>query len=326
MDIWGAGSVLFELISLYPLFPGSDEVDQLNRIHKVVGTPPSTVLTKMKLKNSFKSSEFHFPPEKGVGIRHFIPHASSRCVSLITRTLIYDYSLRINAKEALRHAYFDSLNLKLTDEPDLIPEAENEPTSKKQDGRDKTEQEAANKKKNPQEPSAERERKPKRSNVPEPIKEKMNTSRHRSKKVKQTEDKHHDSSKMTRRQRPAASSTKLPTKLPSLNTSRHKNTNVSDRLPSLNRSRHKNTNMTDKSSSLNVSRHKNTNATENKPRLPKKRNPRFANVKSSGYGINSRTAESPLSNEQNSNSTEDSRARNGRRPAKKPVRLPPIQR
>ena len=39
MDIWGAGSVLFELISLYPLFPGSDEVDQLNRIRKVIGTP-----------------------------------------------------------------------------------------------------------------------------------------------------------------------------------------------------------------------------------------------------------------------------------------------
>jgi len=27
MDMWGFGCVLFEVISLFPLFPGNDEVD-----------------------------------------------------------------------------------------------------------------------------------------------------------------------------------------------------------------------------------------------------------------------------------------------------------
>jgi len=27
MDLWGVGCVLFEVISLFPLFPGNDEVD-----------------------------------------------------------------------------------------------------------------------------------------------------------------------------------------------------------------------------------------------------------------------------------------------------------
>jgi len=27
MDLWGAGCVMFEVISLFPLFPGNDEVD-----------------------------------------------------------------------------------------------------------------------------------------------------------------------------------------------------------------------------------------------------------------------------------------------------------
>jgi renal tumor antigen len=35
MDLWGAGCVFFEITSLYPLFPGTNELDQVNRIHKV---------------------------------------------------------------------------------------------------------------------------------------------------------------------------------------------------------------------------------------------------------------------------------------------------
>lgn len=27
MDIWGVGCVMFEVIALYPLFPGTDEID-----------------------------------------------------------------------------------------------------------------------------------------------------------------------------------------------------------------------------------------------------------------------------------------------------------
>jgi renal tumor antigen len=27
MDIWGAGAVMFEIINLYPLFPGNNELD-----------------------------------------------------------------------------------------------------------------------------------------------------------------------------------------------------------------------------------------------------------------------------------------------------------
>ena len=39
MDIWGVGCVMFEVLCLQPLFPGKTEVDQVHRIHKVLGTP-----------------------------------------------------------------------------------------------------------------------------------------------------------------------------------------------------------------------------------------------------------------------------------------------
>lgn len=39
MDIWGFGCVLFELITKKPLFPGKDELDQIHKIHNIIGTP-----------------------------------------------------------------------------------------------------------------------------------------------------------------------------------------------------------------------------------------------------------------------------------------------
>ncbi|KAI8924303.1 kinase-like domain-containing protein [Entophlyctis helioformis] len=47
MDVWGGGCVLYEIISKVPLFPGSNELDQLHRIHAVLGTPSTKLLKKM---------------------------------------------------------------------------------------------------------------------------------------------------------------------------------------------------------------------------------------------------------------------------------------
>ena len=44
MDVWGIGCVLFEVLALYPLFPGKDETDQIHKIHNIIGTPPPEVI------------------------------------------------------------------------------------------------------------------------------------------------------------------------------------------------------------------------------------------------------------------------------------------
>ena len=121
MDIWGSGCVIFELVSLYPLFPGADEVDQINRIHKVVGTPSREDLLKLQ-SFGLSSHSMKFQNQKGVGIKHFISHASSECVDLINQTLIYDFSKRITSKVACEHSYFEEaaneLNEKTTNPQD----------------------------------------------------------------------------------------------------------------------------------------------------------------------------------------------------------------
>ena len=43
-----AGCVFFEIVSLYPLFPGTNELDQIHKIHNILGTPSPDLLNKMK--------------------------------------------------------------------------------------------------------------------------------------------------------------------------------------------------------------------------------------------------------------------------------------
>lgn len=105
MDLWGAGCVMFEITSLYPLFPGSNEVDQISRIHKVLGTPSQEILQKFKAKGASHIS-FDFPQQKGLGIPQLIPHAPADGVELMVKLLKYDASERISAREAMRHPYF----------------------------------------------------------------------------------------------------------------------------------------------------------------------------------------------------------------------------
>jgi len=48
MDYWGIGCVFFEILSLFPLFPGNNELDQVHKIHNILGTPSQELLDKFQ--------------------------------------------------------------------------------------------------------------------------------------------------------------------------------------------------------------------------------------------------------------------------------------
>ncbi|KAJ3399467.1 hypothetical protein HDU80_007867 [Chytriomyces hyalinus] len=109
MDIWSAGCVLYEVISKAPLFPGANELDQIHRIHNIMGTP-SPKLLKQMLGNRASSPKFQFTPKEGTGIKTLLPYVSQECLDIIHALLIYNPDDRISAKEALKHAFFKDIN------------------------------------------------------------------------------------------------------------------------------------------------------------------------------------------------------------------------
>lgn len=111
MDLWGAGCVLYEIITKAPLFPGSNELDQLYRIHGVIGTPSQKLLKKM-LGAKGITPEYNFAPKQGTGLNALLPNVSAECLELLSSMLLYDpdfryFSLiRITARDALKHGFF----------------------------------------------------------------------------------------------------------------------------------------------------------------------------------------------------------------------------
>jgi len=108
MDIFAAGCVWFEIMALFPLFPGKDELDQIQKIHNILGTPSEAFLRK-KFNLSQAHADFNFVERKGTGIERLVPHADPEAVELIKRLIRYDPDERALARQVLKDHYFRSI-------------------------------------------------------------------------------------------------------------------------------------------------------------------------------------------------------------------------
>lgn len=66
VDIFALGAIMAELYTQCPLFPGTNEMDQLNKIVKILGTPK-----KEDWPEGYKLAQakgYYFSEEKGVNL------------------------------------------------------------------------------------------------------------------------------------------------------------------------------------------------------------------------------------------------------------------
>ena len=106
MDYWGIGCVFYEVLTLTPLFPGENELDQVHKIHNVLGTPQKELLDQFQKVASHM--EFDFPEVKGTGILKHLPYYPE-AADIISKLLIYNHNHRLSAAQALKHPYFKDL-------------------------------------------------------------------------------------------------------------------------------------------------------------------------------------------------------------------------
>jgi renal tumor antigen len=108
MDVWAVGCILYELVAGKPLFPGRDEFDQIQLIHRIIGTPDNRVINRF-LEHPNDQADYDFIPRKGKQFKTLLPDASDNFVLLIQALLIYDSEKRMKAEEALDHPAFAAL-------------------------------------------------------------------------------------------------------------------------------------------------------------------------------------------------------------------------
>ncbi|XP_073132734.1 cyclin-dependent kinase G-2-like [Henckelia pumila] len=117
IDMWSLGCIMAELLSKEPLFNGNTEVQQLDKIFKILGTPTETIwpgfskLPGVK-KVNFAKNEYNllrrkFPATSFTGSLVL----SDAGFDLLRKLLTYDPDKRITAAEALNHPWFHEVPL-----------------------------------------------------------------------------------------------------------------------------------------------------------------------------------------------------------------------
>ncbi|XP_044144092.1 mitogen-activated protein kinase 14 isoform X3 [Bufo gargarizans] len=105
VDIWSVGCIMAELLTGRTLFPGTDHIDQLKLILRLVGTPESELLQKISseaARNYIQS----LPYMPKMNFEDVFLGANPQAVDLLEKMLVLDTDKRITATEALAHPYF----------------------------------------------------------------------------------------------------------------------------------------------------------------------------------------------------------------------------
>jgi len=104
VDCWSVGCILAELLYKKPIFPGKTEIDQLDLIFRLCGSPTDENWADAKnlpWYKSFKPKKI-YKPRLREAFKHFPPNA----LDLVEKLLTLDPKKRITAEEALDSQYF----------------------------------------------------------------------------------------------------------------------------------------------------------------------------------------------------------------------------
>ncbi|CAM9396076.1 unnamed protein product [Chrysoparadoxa australica] len=107
VDVWAVGTILCEMVTKRPLFPGDSEIDEVYKIFQLCGTPTEDSWPGVTSLPDWNPAFPKWPKLK----------LSSRCQGLddlgqdlLQQLLTYDPRTRLSAKRCMEHPYFDDLD------------------------------------------------------------------------------------------------------------------------------------------------------------------------------------------------------------------------
>ena len=109
IDVWSLGCIFGELLAGSPLFNGRAEIDQLQKIFKLLGTPNDKIWPEFSSLPSVQKVTFAEQPYNK--LRQKFPQASTglsdKGYELLNHLLTYDPARRLTCSEALSDAFFE---------------------------------------------------------------------------------------------------------------------------------------------------------------------------------------------------------------------------
>jgi renal tumor antigen len=101
--------MLYELLTMKPLFPGKHEIDQIGRIHNILGTPTRDLLAQFK-QNPNTQISFAFPQRVPQDLRKIMPRGVSQgTIDLLAGLLTYNPRRRLASADALNFDCFTAI-------------------------------------------------------------------------------------------------------------------------------------------------------------------------------------------------------------------------
>lgn len=104
VDMWSIGCIFAELIRKEPLLPGRSEIEQLDKIFKLLGMPNDKIWPGFSDLPHAKNIAFVNQPYNN--LRSKFLYLTEAGIDLMSKLLTYDPKKRISAEEALNHPYF----------------------------------------------------------------------------------------------------------------------------------------------------------------------------------------------------------------------------
>jgi dual specificity tyrosine-phosphorylation-regulated kinase 2/3/4 len=114
MDVWSFACIIAELLMGRPLFPGDNEIEQMQMFMEVLGAPPRHIIDLSKRKKHFFLADGTPLPARGrrrrqVGgmtLRSMTKLTDNLLLDLLGKCLDWDQNQRITAADALTHPWF----------------------------------------------------------------------------------------------------------------------------------------------------------------------------------------------------------------------------
>jgi cyclin-dependent kinase 10 len=104
VDMWAVGCILGELLIHKPLLPGKGEIDQINKIVDLLGTPSESIWPGFMQLPACKGFTLRHQPYNNLKTK--FPSLSSAGLRLLNFLFMYDPKKRASAKESLNSSYF----------------------------------------------------------------------------------------------------------------------------------------------------------------------------------------------------------------------------